>query len=79
MSAHHEIERLRNTNYREGRAVLDEKPNATRLLRRLVNECPHIEERELVALMRLEHEELIAATAHRLEYNATHNGHGIRP
>ncbi len=79
MSAQIEIERLRNTNYREGKAILDEKPSAADLLRRLVADCPHIDERDLVALLRLEHEELIAATAHRLEYNATHGGQAIAP
>lgn len=72
MSAITDVERMRNINYREGKAILEDRPESNQLYHRLLEECPHVDDKAIVSLFRLGNEELILATAHRLEYNATH-------
>lgn len=67
-----ELDRMKSLKYQDGKAFLEEHPNGNSLLERLQEDCPHVDPRELVSLFHLRNEELITATAHRLEYNATH-------
>lgn len=67
-----ELERMRNLCYQEGKDFLEDHPDSRQVLERLQEECPHVPVRELVLLFHLRDDELVKATAHRLEYNATH-------
>lgn len=67
-----ELERMKSLKYQDGKAYLEEHPTGSTLFERLQEDCPHVDPRELVSLFHLRNEELIVATAHRLEYNATH-------
>ncbi|MBW3581704.1 MAG: hypothetical protein KY455_01275 [Euryarchaeota archaeon] len=67
-----ELDRMKSIQYKEGKTTMEEQAWAGSLFRRLVSECPHVDDRDIVSLFRFGNEELITATAHRLEYNATH-------
>lgn len=72
-----ELERMRNLCYQDGKSHLEKHPESRILYQGLREECPHLSSRELVELFHLEHEDLVRAAAHRLEYNALHPGPGI--
>ncbi len=74
-----ELDRIRNMNYEEGKAVLAADPAVVSLFERLQTDCPHVDRRAIVSLFHLRNEEIIQATAHRLEYNATHGGAPVLP
>lgn len=67
-----ELERMKSLKYQDGKAYIEEHPSGSTLLDRLREDCPHVDPRDLVSLFHLRNDELITATAHRLEYNATH-------
>ena len=74
-----ELERMRTLAYREGKAYIDENPVVFPIFERLKGECPHVDKREIVSLFHLRNDEVIVATAHRLEYNATHRPGPVGP
>ncbi len=79
MSRFPDLDRMRAFNYQAGKDFLEENPFMGPLVKRLESDCPHLDRRDIVALFHLRNEELVAAAAHRLEYNATHPPEGSGP
>lgn len=71
-----ELERMKSLQYQDAKEFIEENPPVRSLLDRLRDECPNVDERNLLSIFHLRNEELITATAHRLEYNATHRPDG---
>ncbi len=73
-----EIERIERGQYGEGKRIIDYDEEARQLLKKLEKKCPHVPREELIKLFRSVAagtkmiDTAVTASAHIMEYNATH-------
>jgi hypothetical protein len=72
------IEDIFEQHYREGKKIIRLSKSSQQLLEELKKDCPHVDERDLVRLFKSVAagtkmvDPAVIASAHNMEYNATH-------
>jgi len=79
-----DVEKILENKYKEGLKIIRMSKTSKELLEELKKECPHVPEKEIISLFKSVAagtkmvDSAIIASAHNMEYNATHKKKGAK-